>query len=277
MVDLHTHSTASDGTYTPSELVEYAVHKGLSAFALTDHDTISGLDEAIQTAKAYNIEVIPGIEFSTEYNGKDIHIVGLAIDYQNPFFVEKLERFIGSRDLRNEKMCQLLTEHGMEITLSQLNERFPNSVITRAHFARFMLEQNYIKKLETAFEKYIGDHGPCYVPREKVNPVQAIKLIREANGIPILAHPPLYKLPPKELEQLVAYLSQHSLMGIEAIYSTYNRADENQMRLLARQYQLAISGGSDFHGKNKPYIDLGVGRGNLNVTDEVWKNLKALL
>lgn len=277
MVDLHVHSTASDGTYTPSELVEYAALKGLSAFALTDHDTISGLDQAIQTAESYNIEVIPGIEFSTEYNGKDIHIVGLAIDYQNPFFVEKLERFIDSRDLRNEKMCQLLTEHGMPITLSQLNERFPNSVITRAHFARFMLEQNYIKKLETAFEKYIGDHGPCYVPREKVNPVQAIKLIREANGIPILAHPPLYKLPPKELEQLVAHLSQHGLLGIEAIYSTYNRADENQMRLLARQYQLTISGGSDFHGKNKPYIDLGIGRGNLNISDEVWKNLKALL
>lgn len=277
MVDLHVHSTASDGTYTPAELVEYAVQKGLSAFALTDHDTIDGLDEAVQASKSYSVEVIPGIEFSTEYKGKDIHIVGLAIDYQNPFFKEKLEQFIDSRDLRNEKMCQLLTEHGMEITFSQLKERFPNSVITRAHFARFMLEKNYIKKLETAFEKYIGDHGPCYVPREKVNPVQAIKLIRKAKGIPVLAHPPLYKLPPKDLEELVAHLAKHGLLGIEAIYSTYNRADESQMRLLAKRYQLAISGGSDFHGKNKPYIDLGIGRGNLNVVDEVWKNLKALL
>ena len=277
MVDLHVHSTASDGTYTPSELVEYAVQKGLSAFALTDHDTISGLKEAVQAAKSYSIEVIPGIEFSTEYNGKDIHILGLAIEYQDPFFTQKLEQFIDSRDLRNEKMCRLLTEQGMEITFSQLKERFPNSVITRAHFARFMLEQKYIPKIETAFEKYIGDHGPCYVPREKVNPVQAIKLIREAKGIPVLAHPPLYKLPPKELDELVAHLAKHGLLGIEAIYSTYNRAAESQMRLLAKRYQLAISGGSDFHGKNKPYIDLGIGRGNLNVADEVWKNLKALL
>ena len=274
MVDLHVHSTASDGTYTPSELVTYAVEKGLTAFALTDHDTISGLEEAIKAASVFDIEVIPGIEFSSEYIGKDIHIVGLNIDYKNPFFVAKLEQFINSRDMRNEKMCKLLTNMGMPITLTELSECFPDSVITRAHIARFLLEHNYISKLETAFNKYIGDNCPCYVPREKVNPVQAIKLIHEAKGIPVLAHPPLYKLSPKDLENLVAHLSSHGLLGIEAIYSTYNRADETQMRLLAKRYQLGISGGSDFHGKNKPYIDLGVGRGNLKIPDEVWENLK---
>lgn len=277
MVDLHVHSTASDGTYTPTELVAYAIEKKLTAFALTDHDTIAGLDEAIHAASNSSLEVIPGIEFSTEYNGKDIHIVGLDIDYKNPFFVETLAQFIDSRNNRNEKMCQLLNNMGMKISLSELSERFPDSVITRAHFARFLLEHNYIPKIETAFEKYIGDTCPCYVPREKVHPVQAIRLIREAGGIPVLAHPPLYKLAPKELEKLVAALSQQGLLGIEAIYSTYNRADENQMRSLAKSYHLSISGGSDFHGKNKPYIDLGAGRGNLNVPDEVWTNLKKKL
>lgn len=274
MVDLHTHTTASDGTFSPAQLVAYAVEKGLSALAVTDHDTIAGLKEALEASQGTGLEVIPGIEFSTEYKGKDIHIVGLNIDFENPFFVEKLERFIDSRNVRNEKMCELLTEKGLPVTIKQLKERFPDSVITRAHFARFLLEQGYIGQLETAFNKYIGDNGPCYVPREKVNPVQAIRLILEAKGIPVLAHPILYKLPAKELEELVAYLAKHGLMGIEAIYSTYNRADEALIRQLAKKYNLSISGGSDFHGKNKPYIDLGVGRGNLKVPDEVWANLK---
>lgn len=274
MVDLHVHSTASDGTYTPTELVAYATEKKLTAFALTDHDTVAGIDEALLASASSPVKVIPGIEFSTEYNGKDVHIVGLNIDYKDSYFSEKLTQFIQSRENRNQKMCELLTNKGMKITLPELYERFPDSVITRAHFARFLLEHNYISKIENAFEKYIGDHGPCYVPREKVKPAQAIHLIREAGGIPILAHPPLYKLSPDALEELVATLSKQGLLGIEAIYSTYNRADESQMRLLAKRYQLAISGGSDFHGKNKPYIDLGVGRGNLNIPDEVWTNLK---
>ena len=274
MVDLHTHTTASDGTFSPAELVAYAVEKGLSALAVTDHDTVAGLKEALEASQGTGLEVIPGIEFSTEYKGKDIHIVGLNIDFENPFFVEKLKRFIDARDARNEKMCKLLTEKGLPVTTEQLKERFPDSVITRAHFARFLLEQEYIGQLETAFVKYIGDKGPCYVPREKVNPVQAIRLILEAKGIPVLAHPILYKLPAEELEELVSYLSKHGLIGIEAIYSTYNRADEALIRQLAKKYNLTISGGSDFHGKNKPYIDLGVGRGNLKVPDEVWANLK---
>lgn len=273
MVDLHTHTTASDGTYTPTELVDYAIEKGLTAIAITDHDTVSGLEEAMDYAKDKTIQVIPGIEFSTEYNGKDVHIVGLNIDYKNPFFLEKLERFIDSRDTRNEKMCKLLTEAGFPMTLKDLEEAYPNSVITRAHMARFMYEKGYISNREKAFEKYIGDHCPCYVPREKVNPTQAIRLIREAGGVPVLAHPILYKLPVPKLEELIEDLSSHGLVGIEAIYSTYNRADEALIRKLAKQYGLKLSGGSDFHGKNKPYIDLGVGRGNLNVPDEIWKNL----
>lgn len=277
MVDLHTHTTASDGTYTPSELVAYAIQKGLSALAITDHDTIAGLNEAFAAASGSNLELISGIEFSTEYKGKDIHIVGLNIDYKNPIFLEKLARFIDSRDIRNEKMCQLLTEQGLAVTPKQLQDRFPDSVITRAHFARFLLEKGYISQLETAFTKYIGDNAPCYVAREKVNPVQAIRLIIEAGGIPVLAHPILYKLPVSELEELVAHLVAHGLIGIEAIYSTYNRNDEACIRQLAKKYRLTISGGSDFHGKNKPYIDLGIGRGNLNVPDEVWKNLKATM
>lgn len=274
MVDLHTHTTASDGTYTPTQLIEYAVEKGIHTIAVTDHDTVAGLDEAMKAGEHKDIEVVPGIEFSTEYKGRDIHIVGLDIDYHNPSFVEKLAQFVDSRDIRNEKMCERLRDAGVEITMEELKQRFPEAVITRAHFASLMLEKGSIHNREDAFRKYIGDNGPCYVPREKVSPVQAIQLIKEARGIPVLAHPMLYRMQIDEMEKLSSYLAENGLVGIEGLYSTYNYADQTVVRYLAGKYGLVISGGSDFHGANKPYIDLGTGRGNLNVPDEVWENLK---
>lgn len=285
MVDLHVHSTKSDGTYTPSELVAYAMEKGLSAFALTDHDTVDGLQEAIvyadslrkkETASENAVpEVIPGIELSTEYQGRDIHIVGLYINPKNPTFQKYLQDFIDSRTLRNQKMCALLQEAGIRITYEQLLEEFPGSVITRAHYAKFLLEHGYIKSIQEAFERYVGDRCPYFVPREKVTPAQAVELILAADGIPILAHPVLYRMSDARLETLVAELKSAGLMGIEAIYSTYHAGEERQMLDLARKYQLLVSGGSDFHGSNKPGLDLGTGYGRLNVPDSVLHDIKS--
>lgn len=325
MVDLHVHSTCSDGTYTPEELVDYAMKKRLRAFALTDHDTVNGLDRAIRYAeglrqgrtaspvisspknavpcltvpsqsgsdtpapKAADVfpssadtdapasqvpEIIPGIELSTEYQGKDIHMVGLFIDYQQPDFAHYLEDFIRSRENRNEKMCALLREHGVDITYEALLTEFPGAVITRAHFARYLLSHGYIQSMKEAFERYVGDHCPCFVPREKVTPAQAVELILGAGGVPVLAHPILYHMSDDRLEMLVAELKSIGLIGIEAIYSTYNTAEERQIRGLASKYDLKISGGSDFHGANKPKIDLGTGWGKLYVPDEVLENLR---
>ena len=212
MIDLHVHSTRSDGTYTPCELVDYAIEKGLDAFALTDHDTVAGLDEAMEYAAAASTEagvkcipeVIPGIEFSTEYQERDIHIVGLYIDYKNEAFAQYLQSFIDSRTLRNQKMCSLLAEAGIDISYERLLEEFPNSVITRAHYAKYMLTHGYIKSIKEAFERYIGDNCPYFVPREKVTPAQAVELIIRAGGVPILAHPVLYHLSNARLEELVA-------------------------------------------------------------------------
>ena len=275
MVDLHVHSTRSDGTLTPTELVDYAIEKGLTAFALTDHDSIDGLDEAIAYAKRLALEVIPGIEFSTEYQGRDIHIVGLYIDYKCPAFVKHLEDFVTSRNLRNEKMCGLLQERGIDITFEKLKDAFPNSVITRAHYGKYLLEKGYVNSINEAFDRYVGDHAPCFVPREKVTPAQAVELILAAGGVPILAHPILYHMSDARLEALVAELKEAGLMGIEAIYSTYNTAEERQIRTLAAKYHLLVSGGSDFHGSNKPKLDLGVGYGNLNIPDSVLSNIKS--
>ena len=282
MIDLHVHSNRSDGTYTPKELVDYAIEKGLTAFALTDHDTVEGLEEALAYAEELRSnsentipEVIPGIEFSTEYEGRDIHIVGLAIDYKNPEFAAHLQHFVDSRITRNRKMCALLQGAGIDITYEKLLAEFPDAVITRAHYARYLLNHGYIKSMPEAFDRYVGDHCPYFVPREKVTPVQAVELILKAGGIPILAHPVLYRMSDARLEKLVAELKEAGLIGIEAVYSTYNAGEERQMRALAKKYTLLVSGGSDFHGSNKPDIDLGVGRGRLAIHEEVWEKLKA--
>jgi len=285
MVDLHVHSNRSDGTFSPEELVDYAIEKGLSAFALTDHDTVDGLDEAIAYAdklrKSEDFsgsvpEVIPGIELSTEYEGRDIHIVGLNIDYHNEEFTRYLRDFVESRDNRNRKMCALLCEAGINISYEKLLEEFPDSVITRAHYARYMLNHGYIKSIKEAFDRYVGDHCPYFVPREKVSPAQAVKLILSADGFPVLAHPILYHMSDARLEKLVAELKSEGLAGIEAIYSTYSLSEERQIRKLAEKYDLRISGGSDFHGANKPGLDLATGYGKLYIHDSVWEEIKRL-
>lgn len=287
-VDLHTHSNRSDGTLSPAQLVDYAMEKGLAAFALTDHDSVAGLEEAVSRARqlretlppeqAQKVpEVIPGIEFSTEYEGRDVHIVGLYIDYHNERFQKYLQDFVTSRINRNRKMCALLQAAGIDISYESLLLEFPGAVITRAHFARFLLNHNYTNSMKEAFDRYIGDHCPCYVPREKVTPEQAVSLILEAGGIPVLAHPILYRMSDERLETLVARLKGAGLMAIEAIYSTYNTAEERQIRRLAVTYGLAVSGGSDFHGGNKPGLDLAVGYGKLFVPYSVLETLKELL
>lgn len=274
MIDLHVHSNQSDGTYTPAQLVQYAAKKGLTAFALTDHDTTQGLDAAIASARQHFVTVIPGIEFSTVYEEKDIHILGLFIDYKAPVFLSALADFVASRERRNEKMCQKLREYaGMDIHYKKLLQAFPGAVITRAHYARYMLDHGYVGSMAEAFERFIGDRAPCFIPREKVTPMQAVKLIRQAHGVPVLTHPPLYHMSDARLEGLVDTLADCGLAGIEALYSTYTAGEEAHMKSLARQYGLLITGGSDFHGSNKPDIDLGTGRGSLHVPDSILEDL----
>lgn len=275
LIDLHVHSSCSDGTFTPKELVSLALEKGLKAMALTDHDTTDGVSEAVSAAQGTGLELIPGIELSTEYNKKDIHVLGLGIDHENHSFQEHLTRFRHSRDIRNEKLIHKLREHSIAITLEEMTDRFPGCVWTRAHFARFLYERGYVKEMWDAFDKYLGDQAPCFVPREKVTPCQAVRLIHEGGGLAILAHPLLYHLSRDMLETLVSELSDCGLDGIEALYSANRFSDESAMRQLAGRYGLAVSGGSDFHGDNKPSIGLGSGKGNLNIPYELWKNLCA--
>lgn len=275
-VDLHVHSTKSDGTYTPTELVNYALEKGLTAFALTDHDTIDGIEEALEAAKNKPITVIPGIEYSTEYLNRDVHIVGLFIDYKAPVFLEYLNRFQQSRTDRNYKLCTNLRGANIDITYEALLEMFPDAVITRAHYAKYLLTKGYVKSMKEAFDRYLGDHTPYFVHREKITPQEVIEVTLKAGGVPVLAHPTLYKLGKEQLDILVATLVEHGLKGIECVYSTYTPQEERQTKALAAKYNLIPSGGSDFHGDNKPGLDLGVGYGKLYVPEEYMENLKKL-
>lgn len=273
-VDLHVHSNKSDGSYTPAELVAYAIEKGLSAMALTDHDTVDGLTEAITAAEGTGLEIIPGVELSTEYHGKDIHVLGLFVDTASEGFGQYLYKFQHAREIRNEKMAENLQKLGFDITIHKLYEAYPVSVLTRSHFARYLFEKGYTSYIKEAFERYIGDNGPCFVPREKVSPMQAVDLIHRAGGLAILAHPPLYHMGDAKLTALVAELKKAGLDGIEAIYTTYNSGEERQMRHLAKSYGLLLSGGSDFHGAVKPKTDLAVGFGNLFVPKSILDTLK---
>ena len=276
-IDLHTHSNASDGTCTPTEVVQRAAQKGLRAMALTDHDTVSGVEEAMNatTALSLPIQVIPGTELSVAYKKQDIHIVGLFVDHRNKAFQDMTQLLIRRRLERNKEMIRRFNTNGIPVTYEELTQGNPNAVITRAHFARYLVEHQIVKIPNEAFKKYLDPGCPYFIPREYIQPEDGIEIIRKAGGVPILAHPLHYKLPQKELEALIVRLKDAGLMGIEVKYSNHTLQDEYYVGQLASRFHLLASGGSDFHGANKPAIDIGTGRGNLAVPYEYLENLAA--
>ena len=276
-IDLHTHSTESDGTLTPQELMYHAKEIGLSAIALTDHDTTNGIAKARSAAEKLGLELVPGIELSTDYQGQEVHILGYYIDENNSNFHARLQDFIDGRDKRNQKMVSLLQQEGFDITIEALSHEYPDSVITRAHFARYLVEHGYVKNRETVFARYLGDNCRCYVPREKITPFEAIKLIQTGDGLAFFAHPVLCHMNYDRLRLFINDLKDAGLAGIEAIYSMNTPGDERNMLKIASEFDLLISGGSDFHGENKPHIHLGTGRGNLNIPYEVLAKIKKSL
>lgn len=275
IIDLHVHSTESDGTLTPEDLVAEAKKAGLAAFALTDHDTCQGVCKAMPLAASAGIELIPGIELSTDYHGKEVHIVGLYINTENEQLLKKTAEYRKCRSERNALMVEALRKEGISITMEELAAENPDCVITRANIARFLYEHGQIKSVREAFDRYIGDHCKCYVGRLKVASTDAVRLIKEAGGTAILAHPLLYGLSNTNLQKMIDELKPVGLDGLEAIYSTYTTGEEQQMKRLARENGLLISGGSDFHGSNKPDIALGRGRGHLYIPYSVLETIKA--
>lgn len=275
-VDLHVHSNASDGTLTPSEVVHLALQKNLAAIALSDHDTVKGVPEAISAAEGTTLEVVPATELSCYYQNVEIHVLGLFVDYKDADFQAKLEELEQERMQRNLDMIALFQRDNISITLEELQAGNPKSVITRAHFARVLVEKGYCKDKNAAFDRYVGVGCPYYLPKPQITPELSLPLITKAGGIPILAHPMLYKLGYRQIEELIQYLIPLGLKGIEAYHSSNNISQSDKLRSLALKYHLVVSGGSDFHGANKPDIELGTGRGGLRITESILDAIKQL-
>jgi hypothetical protein len=278
-IDLHVHSNCSDGTFSPEELVDLAEDKKLVAFALTDHDTVDGVARAMQAAQGRHIQVIPGVELSCEYvisseKKKEIHILGYNLNWEQPALRDALDAAAAERDERNRKMCENLHAAGFPIDYPSLCERFGSTILTRAHFARFLMEKGAIPSIDFAFKEILAQSGPYFVMRKYLTPKKGIELIKEAGGTPVLAHPLLYKMSVTELRKLLTELKEYGLAGIEAIYSRNRGNDEAFVRKLASEYDLFITGGTDFHGANKPDLEIGTGEGNLRVPVMLLESLK---
>ncbi|MDO4554228.1 MAG: PHP domain-containing protein [Lachnospiraceae bacterium] len=273
-VDLHVHTTASDGTLTPAEVVLYGAKKGLSAIAITDHDTIDGIEEAITKAEELPIEAIPGVELACIYEGVEIHILGLFLNWKESMLKNHLQEMRERRIDRNQKMIERMNQDQIPVTMEALQFGEKDTVITRAHFARYLQQEGFVKTKEEAFSKYIGIGCPYYLPREYVSPKEAICWIREAEGLSFLAHPYLYGFTEIKVEKMIQYLKENGIHGLEAYHGSCSMGQTEMLRQYALKYHLLVSGGSDFHGDNKPDIDLGTGRGSLRITHYVYENLK---
>ena len=277
-IDLHTHSYCSDGTFSPEGLVLLAKKQGLSAIALTDHDTADGIPEFLEAGQKYGIEAISGMELAALWDkcrSPEIHIVGLGIHYHAPALDHFMKEIQESRTRRNIQMAQQLTKIGLPVSLEEVTQNAGGEIITRAHFANVLLEKKLVPDRKAAFSRYLSSGCPGYVQRDFPTPKVCIETIKNAGGVAILAHPTLYGLSTEEISKLCKELISYGLDGMECYYTTFTAKQTKAMEKIASAYNLLPSGGSDFHGENKPDIQLGVGYGSLSLPYSLWENLKA--
>ena len=275
MIDLHTHTTASDGRMSPSELVEYGRETGLEAMAITDHDTVEGVEEALLAGEREGIEVVPGIEISAEYPENTMHILGYYIDYHSGPFLEKISILQKARNERNPRIAEKLQSLGMKIEFEEVIEEAGSGLVGRPHFAQVLLKKGYVKNTREAFERFLKKGAPAYVDKFRFEPADAVSSILKAGGIPVLAHPATLGCRNlSELEKIMTSLMEHGLRGIEVYYSEHSPDQINMYTDLAKRYNLLITGGSDFHGNNIKGIKLGKGKNNLNIPYSILEKLK---
>lgn len=262
--DLHTHSTASDGTVSPQELVEKAQQIGLGAVALTDHNTLTGLPEFVQAARGTTVRAVPGIEISTEYEGHEVHIVGLFLTPQAGLELEEhLKIFEQEKEENNRELVDALNRAGYRISWERLRQRVMGRM-NRAHIAAALTEAGYSQSPEEAFRTILRPDGDFYHPPHCPQSLQVLEMLRDLKICPVLAHPFL-SLHSQQLTEFLPKAKTRGLMGMEVFYSTYDRRTTEAAQAMAEHYGLLPSGGSDFHGAIKPDIQLGVGRGNLQI------------
>ncbi len=272
-VDLHTHSNCSDGSMSPSELVLHAVQNGLAAIALTDHDTVNGVEEAVAQGRISGIEVVPGIEFSARSKTLT-HILGYYIDINSSEIRSILEEVVEKRRERNVMTAKLLQELGFDVTVEEASEIAVGGIIGRAHYAKLLMDKGYTSSVKESFDKYLAAGRPAYFTNQKLEAKRIIEAIHCAGGVAFLAHPHQMKMG-DGLETYIKELVSYGLDGIEGYYSEYDEKMQNEYQSLAKRYGLMLSGGTDFHGLMKPHISIGTGiDGNVCVPYSVLETIK---
>lgn len=275
LIDLHTHTRASDGTDSPSALVEKAHAAALAALAVTDHDTLSGLEEAEETGRSLGIRVIRGCELSAGTEHGEVHILGLWLPRKAQSLQEQLVQLRRKRAERNALIVDKLRGLGLAISLEDVREVARGESVGRPHIAEVLLRKGYVKDLRQAFGDYLGSRGKAFVPKEVLEPETAVRLLAQLGATVCLAHPMLQKYPRGWLEGFIGRLAGYGLTAVEAWHSEHSEADVRACLALAKRFGLGLSGGSDYHGGNKPGICLGVGRGGLRIRLEVLEALEA--
>ena len=295
-IDLHTHSTSSDGSLEPDALVRHAYGLGLAAIALTDHDTVSGVDASLEEGKRLGMEVIPGVEISVSLSSWDLpsftcphaqhgkhpaepaepemHLLGYFFSGSYEILLETLEELRQKREQRNPKIIAKLNELGFDITLEEVTEKAAGGIVGRPHIARVLLDKGYISSISEGFDRYLAAGRPAYFKKDKLTPEEGISEIIRAGGVPVLAHPIYLGIWGRQLGKVLERLKTAGLKGIEALYTENTKEQTEELLKLAEEFGLRVTGGSDFHGSFKPDIEAGSGRGDLRVPYSLLSALK---
>lgn len=271
MIDLHTHSSASDGTYGPSQLIDYAAQKNLTALALTDHDTVDGILEAQEQAHRCGIAFIPGIEISVEWPTGEFHLLGLGLKTLSPELA-KLIRFLrAERDSRNRKIAKKLREQHISITYEEVAEKAGTNTVGRPHFASILAEKGIVKERKEAFDRFLAKGRPCYVSRTGADLKDAVNAIKTSGGIPVQAHPLSMYVSWGKMEEMLADIRAQGVEGLEAYHPAIRRAESARLESLAKKLGMIATAGSDFHGKQvRADREIGFTAGDMQIEDRFW-------
>lgn len=275
-IDLHTHSVKSDGSMEPAELVRHAKANNLAAIALTDHDNIDGVEEALAEGKRVGVDVVPAIELSAQ-SATETHVLGYYIDIKSPVLLDTLRRVREARVARNVETAQKLQELGFDVTLEEALAKAPAGVVGRAHFAAVMADKGYVSSVKEAFDLYLANGRPAYSSNQLLTVRDCIDVINAAGGGAYIAHLHLIRLDDEQLERFLKELIPYGLSGVEGYYTEYTEEMHEKYTALAARLDLGISGGTDFHAAMKPHISIGTGLGNMRIPYDVLENIRKRL
>lgn len=276
-IDLHVHTLMSDGSDAPAAVVRKAFGMGLRAIAITDHDTFTGLDEATEEGKRLGVEVVPGVELSTMFDGEHVHLLAYYMDRTCPELLDLMKLAVRERIRRNERMVQLLHDAGYPIDMEEMHREYPGQVMLgRPHVAAILMKKGVVKDIRTGVVNLMGKGKPFYVERYHIPLTDYIRAVRKAGGMPVIAHLYQYRYTEPQRRAMVAAAAEAGCLGLEGMYSTYTPEQQQAVFDLAAEHGLICTGGSDYHGTRKPHISLGTGMGDLNVPYKLLEDLKSL-